>query len=313
METLTKVKTVVFDKTGTLTNGRFTVTEIIPNGISKAELLRLTTTAEWYSNHPIAVSIKNEYGKEIDTANLTYIEEVAGCGVSLKVGGERILAGNEKLMKAHKIPFADIDSTGTKVYVAKGGKYLGCIVIADEIKADAKTAILSLKRNGIRRTIMLTGDSSQIGESVAKTIGIDEVYTELLPADKVEIFERLLDENRDGKIAFVCDGINDAPVLARADIGIAMGGVGSDASIEAADIVLMTDEPKKITDAIKIAKRTMGIVKQNIIFSLAVKTAVLLFGAVGFVNMWAAIFADVGVSVIAILNSMRALKYRAPK
>ena len=311
LETLSKAEIVVFDKTGTLTQGVFKVQKIHPVDISKDELIELTAYAESYSNHPISVSIREAYGKEIEHNRIEKIQELPGLGVIAKVDEKEILAGNEKLMQQKKIQYSKCEEIGTIIYIAIENKYAGYIVIADEIKEDAKKTIKELKKNNISKTIMLTGDKKEVGESVAKKIGIDQVYTELLPDGKVEKMEKLLKEtSQTGKLVFVGDGINDAPVLALSDIGIAMGGLGADSSIEAADIVIMTDEPSKIVNAIKISKKTMRIVKQNIIFAISIKVAVLILSAFGLSNMWEAVFADVGVSVIAILNALRVLKIK---
>ena len=311
LEALSKAEIVVFDKTGTLTQGVFKVQKIHPVDISKEELIELTAHAESYSNHPISVSIREAYGKEIEHNRIEKIQELPGLGVIAKVDEKEILAGNEKLMQQKKIQYSKCEEIGTIIYIAIENKYAGYIVIADEIKEDAKKTIKELKKNNISKTIMLTGDKKEVGESVAKKIGIDQVYTELLPDGKVEKMEKLLKEtSQTGKLVFVGDGINDAPVLALSDIGIAMGGLGADSAIEAADIVIMTDEPSKIVNAIKISKKTMRIVKQNIIFAISIKVAVLILSAFGLSNMWEAVFADVGVSVIAILNALRVLKIK---
>ena len=311
LEALSKAEIVVFDKTGTLTQGVFKVQKIHPVDISKDELIELTAYAESYSNHPISVSIREAYGKEIEHNRIEKIQELPGLGVIAKVDEKEILAGNEKLMQQKKIQYSKCEEIGTIIYIAIENKYAGYIVIADEIKEDAKKTIKELKKNNISKTIMLTGDKKEVGESVAKKIGIDQVYTELLPDGKVEKMEKLLKEtSQTGKLVFVGDGINDAPVLALSDIGIAMGGLGADSAIEAADIVIMTDEPSKIVNAIKISKKTMRIVKQNIIFAISIKVAVLILSAFGLSNMWEAVFADVGVSVIAILNALRVLKIK---
>ena len=311
LEALSKAEIVVFDKTGTLTQGVFKVQKIHPVDISKEELIELTAHAESYSNHPISVSIREAYGKEIKHNRIEKIQELPGLGVIAKVDEKEILAGNEKLMQQKKIQYSKCEEIGTIIYIAIENKYAGYIVIADEIKEDAKKAIKELKKNNISKTIMLTGDKKEVGESVAKKLGINQVYTELLPDGKVEKMEKLLKEtSQTGKLVFVGDGINDAPVLALSDIGIAMGGLGADSSIEAADIVIMTDEPSKIVNAIKISKKTMRIVKQNIIFAISIKVAVLILSAFGLSNMWEAVFADVGVSVIAILNALRVLKIK---
>ena len=309
LEVLAKTELVVFDKTGTLTRGVFNVTAIHPDHCGEAQLLELAALAERYSDHPISRSLKEAYGKELDASRVSNVEELSGRGVRATVDGRQICAGNDKLMEDIGVSWHPCHRVGTTVHVASDGVYLGHIVISDEVKPDAKEAITALKACGVRRTVMLTGDSKAVGESVAQELGLDEVHTQLLPADKVTRVEALLGEvSPKGALAFVGDGINDAPVLSRADIGIAMGGLGSDAAIEAADIVLMDDKPSKLADAIRIARRTLAIVRQNIVFALAVKFLVLALSAAGVANMWEAVFADVGVSVIAILNAMRALK-----
>ena len=308
LEALAETEMVVFDKTGTLTKGVFKVQEINAKGISKEKLLELTAYAENYSNHPISISLKQAYNKKIDESEIADVEEISGHGVRAVVKGKTVYAGNTKLMKKIKVPYYKGEIVGTVVHVAVDDKYAGYIVIADEVKPDAAKAIRELKEADIRQTVMLTGDANSVGMKVAKELALDKAYTELLPAGKVEKVEELLRQKSEkGKLAFVGDGINDAPVLARADIGIAMGGLGSDAAIEAADIVIMTDEPSKIATAMKISKRTLRIVKQNIVFALSVKAIVLLMGAAGIATMWEAVFADVGVSVIAILNATRVL------
>lgn len=309
LEVLAKTELVVFDKTGTLTRGVFNVTAIHPDHCGEAQLLELAALAERYSDHPISRSLKEAYGKELDASRVSNVEELSGRGVRATVDGRQICAGNDKLMEDIGVSWHPCHRVGTTVHVASDGVYLGHIVISDEVKPDAKEAITALKACGVRRTVMLTGDAKAVGESVAQELGLDEVHTQLLPADKVTRVEALLGEvSPKGALAFVGDGINDAPVLSRADIGIAMGGLGSDAAIEAADIVLMDDKPSKLADAIRIARRTLAIVRQNIVFALAVKFLVLALSAAGKANMWEAVFADVGVSVIAILNAMRALK-----
>ena len=309
LEALSNSEIVVFDKTGTLTKGVFEVQKIEPVGISKEQLIKYAAYAESYSNHPISVSIKKAYGEEIDTNLISKTEELSGRGVVATIEDEDVLAGNEKLMQEKNIEYTKCNEVGTIVYIAINNEFAGYIVISDEIKEDSKKAIDDLKKNNIKQTVMLTGDRKDVGESVAKEIGINKVYTELLPDGKVEKVEQLLKEKTEkGKLVFVGDGINDAPVLALADIGIAMGGLGADSSIEAADIVIMTDEPSKINTAMKISKKTMRIVKQNIIFAIGIKIAVLILSAFGLSTMWEAVFADVGVSVIAIINSLRALK-----
>ena len=309
LEVLAKTELVVFDKTGTLTRGVFNVTAIHPDHCGEAQLLELAALAESYSDHPISRSLKEAYGKELDASRVSNVEELSGRGVRATVDGRQICAGNDKLMEDIGVSWHPCHRVGTTVHVASDGVYLGHIVISDEVKPDAKEAITALKACGVRRTVMLTGDAKAVGESVAQELGLDEVHTQLLPADKVTRVEALLGEvSPKGALAFVGDGINDAPVLSRADIGIAMGGLGSDAAIEAADIVLMDDKPSKLADAIRIARRTLAIVRQNIVFALAVKFLVLALSAAGVANMWEAVFADVGVSVIAILHAMRALK-----
>lgn len=311
LEALAYTETVVFDKTGTLTKGSFAVTEIQANGMTDKELLELAAYAEDYSNHPISLSIQKAYGKKIDNSRITDVQEIAGHGVQAVIDGMTVLAGNAKLMEREHIPYTASNAIGTVVYVAFDGRYAGCIVIADEIKADAPAAIKTLKAAGIRQTVMLTGDADAVGQDVAHRLGLDRAYTELLPADKVDRVEELLKQKSErGMLAFVGDGINDAPVLARADVGIAMGALGSDAAIEAADVVLMTDEPSKIAAVMQIARKTIRISNENIVFALGVKFLVLILGAVGRANMWAAVFADVGVSVIAILNAIRAMRVK---
>ena len=311
LEALAYTETVVFDKTGTLTKGSFAVTEIHANGMEDEELLELAAYAEDYSNHPISLSIQKAYGKKIDNSRITDVQEIAGHGVQAVIDGMTVLAGNAKLMEREHISYTAPNAIGTVVYVAFDGRYAGCIVIADEVKADAPAAIKELKAAGIRRTVMLTGDADAVGQDVARRLGLDRAYTELLPADKVDRVEELLAQKSDkGMLAFVGDGINDAPVLARADVGIAMGALGSDAAIEAADVVLMTDEPSKIAAIMQIARKTIRISNENIVFALGVKFLVLILGALGRANMWAAVFADVGVSVIAILNAIRAMRVK---
>lgn len=309
LEALSKTETIVFDKTGTLTKGIFEVQEIKSIGITKEELLKLVAYAENYSNHPISVSIKNAYKGEIDKNVDIKIEEIAGQGIYAKIEEKEVLVGNEKLMKENNIDFIKCEKIGTILYIAINKKYSGYIVISDAVKEDAINTIKELRKGFIKETVMLTGDRKEVGESVAKELGINKVYTELLPDGKVEKIEELL-KNKTGKVAFVGDGINDAPVLALADIGIAMGGLGSDAAIEAADVVLMTDEPSKIVKAMQISKKTMKIVKQNIVFAISIKILVLILSAMGISTMWEAVFADVGVSVLAILNALRALRVK---
>lgn len=309
LEVLADAEIVVFDKTGTLTKGVFNVTAVHPDRVSEARLLELAALAESYSDHPISRSLREAYGKELETARVSDVEELSGRGVRAKIDGHTVCAGNDKLMEEAGVPWHPCHRIGTTVHVSLDGEYVGHIVISDELKPDAAEAIAELKRRGVRKTVMLTGDAKAVGESVAKELGIDEVHAQLLPGDKVDRVEALLKEKSPrGKLAFVGDGINDAPVLSRADIGIAMGAFGSDAAIEAADIVLMDDKPSKIAVAMSIAKKTLRIVHQNIVFALGVKALVLLLGAAGMANMWEAVFADVGVSFIAILNASRALK-----
>lgn len=308
LEAVAEMTTIVFDKTGTLTKGEFKVTDVITENGSKEELIELAALGEGYSNHPIANSIREAYGKELDLNRVTNTEEIAGHGIKAVIDGKTVLLGNEKLMKSESIFYTPCKSMGTVVYVACNGVFEGAVVISDTIKDGAKEAIHDMKQVGVRHTVMLTGDRKEAAETVAQTLGIDEVHAELLPGGKVEQVEALLKaEKEKGRLAFVGDGINDAPVLTRADIGIAMGSMGSDAAIEAADIVLMDDDVTKIASVVKIARKTLRIVKQNIVFALAIKALVLILGALGMANMWEAVFADVGVSVIAILNSMRTL------
>jgi len=310
LEALKNLDIVVFDKTGTLTKGVFEVTLIKPqNGFSQSEISAFAAKAEAFSNHPIALSILNAHGGNVDKSLLSEYKEIAGKGVSVKSDGQLILAGNNKLMEQAGISFEEAEETGTKVYIAVNNIFAGCIIISDRIKPDSFIALTSLKEKGIRKTVMLTGDNSQIAEAVARELNIDETYPELLPHEKVEKLELLDKQKRaKGKLAFVGDGINDAPVLARADIGIAMGGLGSDAAIEAADIVLMTDEPSKLADAVDVARFTGRVVRQNIIFALSVKVIFLLLGALGVASMWEAVFADVGVSLLAVMNATRVIK-----
>ena len=311
LEALAETEIVVFDKTGTLTKGVFNVQEIHPEGVSKEELLELTAHAESYSNHPISLSLKRAYSKEIDNGRISDVEEISGHGVIATVDGKKVMAGNIKLMKMMDIPYFKGELIGTIVHVAVNNKYIGYIVIADEVKEDSAQAIKELKVANIKQTVMLTGDNKSIGSKVAKELGLDKVYAELLPADKVEKLEELFSQkSKKGKLAFVGDGINDAPVLARADIGIAMGGLGSDAAIEAADVVIMTDEPSKIATTMKISKKTLKIAHQNIVFAIGIKIIVLILSAFGITTMWAAIFADVGVTIIAVLNAFRALNVK---
>lgn len=306
LEALANVNTVVFDKTGTLTKGVFEVQKVEEVGASKKDIIKYSAYAENYSNHPIAVSIKKAYNENIDEKLISDIKEISGKGISVKIENKQVLVGNEKLMQESNIEYTKCNEIGTVVYVAIENKYAGYILISDEIKEDSYKAIKELKDNK-KQTIMLTGDKKEVGEDVAKKLGMDKVYTELLPDGKVKKVEELI-KQKSGTLAFVGDGINDAPVLALSDIGIAMGGLGSDAAIEAADIVIMTDEPSKINKAIKISKKAMRIVKQNIVFAISIKALVLVLSAVGIATMWEAVFADVGVSVIAVLNAIRILK-----
>ena len=313
LEGLADTQIVVFDKTGTLTKGVFNVTAIHPDQCDEDRLLEVAALAESYSDHPISRSLKEAYGKDIDNSRVTDVEEIAGHGVRAKVDGVEVCVGNDKLMESIGVAWHPCHRVGTTVHVESQGIYLGHIVISDEVKEDAAQAIADLKAIGVRKTVMLTGDAQAVGEDVAQRLGLDEVHAQLLPADKVDRVEALLQEKTGkGKLAFVGDGINDAPVLSRADLGIAMGGLGSDAAIEAADVVLMDDKPSKIAMAIRVARKTLRIVRQNIVFALGVKLLVLALGAVGLANMWEAVFADVGVSVIAILNAMRALRTGEP-
>lgn len=308
LEALSKTEVVVFDKTGTLTEGVFEVKKVNSVDITKEDLIKYAAYAESFSNHPIANSLKKAYGKDIDNKKISETHELSGLGVNAVVDGKEVFVGNEKLMQEKNIEYIKCNEIGTILYVAINNQFKGTIIISDKIKADAKETIEKLKKNNVKKIVMLTGDKKAVGESVAKELGLDEVYTELLPNNKVEKVEELMkSKSKKGKLAFVGDGINDAPVLAISDIGIAMGGLGSDAAIEAADVVLMTDEPSKVVDAIKISKKTLKIVKQNIIFAIAVKILVLILSAIGLSNMWQAVFADVGVSVLAILNALRVL------
>lgn len=311
LELLSKPETIVFDKTGTLTQGCFKVVKIVQQeGTTKEELLELTAYAESYSNHPIALSIKKAYDKSIDKNRISEISEIAGNGVRAEINGCSILVGNENLLKNHNISYQKANETGTIVYTAKNSKFLGYIVISDKLKEDAQKAIIGLKKLKLQ-TVMLTGDTEESGLTVAKKLNIDKAYTQLLPIDKVDKIEDIIEQKTKNKsVIFVGDGINDAPVLTRADVGIAMGGLGSDAAIEAADVVIMDDKPTKVATAIKIAKQTLTIVKENIAFALGIKVLFLILGAFGFVTMWGAVFADVGVTLIAVLNSLRALKIK---
>jgi Cd2+/Zn2+-exporting ATPase len=310
LEALNNIDTVVFDKTGTLTKGVFKVTRTAgANGFTETELLDIAAHAESFSNHPIAVSIQKAHGQEIRPERLAGAEELPGLGIRVKVDGRRVIAGNGKLMDSENIVCLKTEAPGSVVYVAVDGVFAGYIVISDEVKPDSAQAIRDLKALGVRRTVMLTGDVKAVGEAIGGEIGLDKVYTDLLPGQKVEQVEILdREKQKNGKLAFVGDGVNDAPVLARADIGIAMGGLGADAAIEAADVVLMTDEPSKLVSAIRIARRTRTIVWQNIVFALGVKAVILVLGALGLATMWEAVFGDVGVAVIAILNAMRAMR-----
>lgn len=311
LEALAKTEIVVFDKTGTLTKGVFNVQEIHSEHISKEELLEYAVYAESFSTHPISTSLTRAYNKEIDRERIYKVEEIPGHGVYAIVDKKNIFAGNNKLMEKMNIPYFQGDVIGTIVHVAIENEYAGYIIIADEVKEDSAKAIQDLKNSNIKQTVMLTGDNRVVGNKVANDLGMDQVYSELLPVDKVEKLEELLqNKSEKGKLAFIGDGINDAPVLARADIGIAMGGLGSDAAIEAADVVIMTDEPSKIATAIKISQKTLKIASQNIYLAIGIKIAVLILSALGFASMWAAVFADVGVAVIAILNAFRALNVK---
>ena len=308
LEALAKTKTIVFDKTGTLTQGVFEVSSLHPVGCTEAELLETAALAECYSGHPISQSLRKAYGKPVDQSRVSEVNEVGGHGLTALVDGRHIAAGNARLMDKLGIACDAPAAPGTVVHIAIDGRYAGYVLISDQLKPHAKAALQALKANGIKKAVMLTGDSASVAQSVAAQLGLDEFHAELLPGDKVERVEQLLAQNAKGELlAFVGDGINDAPVLSRADIGIAMGALGSDAAIEAADIVLMDDDPARIATAIKISRRTLGIVYQNIVFALAVKAACLVLGAMGIANMWVAIFADVGVMVIAVLNAVRAL------
>lgn len=311
LEALAQTEIVVFDKTGTLTKGSFTVTKIVPEGnISAAELLEIAACMEAYSSHPIAVSIKNAYGKKPDTQRVSNVKDCFGKGICGNLDNNEIVLGNIQIMRDKGVNVPDVQAAGTVIYVLKNGRYQGYLLIEDEIKKDSVAAIQQLKKMGVAQTVMLTGDRQNTARNVAQKLNLDKFYAELLPADKVRKFEELLDiKNSDGKVLFVGDGINDAPVLARSDIGVAMGGMGADAAIEAADVVIMTDEPSKIAKAVEISKKTLRLVHENVVFILAVKFAVLGLGAAGYASIWAAVFADVGVSVISILNAMRALRF----
>ncbi len=311
LEALAKTEIVVFDKTGTLTKGVFRVQEIHSEGYSEEELLELTAYTESYSNHPISLSLKSAYGKEIDNSRITDIEEISGHGIIAVVDGKKVIAGNSKLMLKMNIPYYEGELIGTVVHVAIDNQYAGYIIIADELKSDSAQAIKALKAAGIKQTVMLTGDTKNVASKVAETLGLDKVYSELLPGDKVDKLEELFAQKpANNKLAFVGDGINDAPVLARADIGIAMGALGSDAAIEAADIVIMTDEPSKIATAIKISRKTLKIAQQNMIFAIGIKILFLILSVFGISTLWEAVFADVGVTIIAIINSFRALNVK---
>ncbi|MDO5408002.1 MAG: heavy metal translocating P-type ATPase [Eubacteriales bacterium] len=319
LEALSKLDTVVFDKTGTLTTGRFQVSEVAPVHGDRQTLLELAALGEYHSNHPIALSVKEAYGKDIDPSRIGNVEELSGHGVHAQVlvdgGWKELYIGNQKLMDRQQVTIDTPASIqGTTLYLAEGSRYLGAIVISDTVRADVPAALKGLKEQGVRSLVMLTGDKEEVGRLVADKLGIDQVYGNLLPGDKVEQVEKLLGRKSAGKtLAFVGDGINDAPVLARADVGVAMGGIGSDAAVEAADVVIMDDEPSKIVDAMQIARKTMGIVQQNIVFAIGVKVLVLILVGLGYASMWAAVFGDVGVSVLAILNAIRALGYRREK
>ena len=313
LEALAQTKYVVFDKTGTLTKGVFEVTKVSPaEGMTEEKLLEYAAYAESYSGHPISKSLREAYGQEIRKAGVTEVEEIGGHGVTALVDGVRVAAGNAKLMKRLGLPYEENTGVGTVVYLAVDGSYAGYILISDVVKPEAKAAIAALKKAGVKKTVMLTGDSRAVAEYVAEELGLDEVKSELLPADKVDAVEQLLAEKGTREnLAFVGDGINDAPVLSRADIGVAMGALGSDAAIEAADIVLMDDNPMKLALAMRISRKCLRIVYENIVFALAVKAVCLVLGALGFAGMWLAIFADVGVMVLAVLNAIRCLKVKA--
>ena len=311
LEAIASTEIIVFDKTGTLTEGVFEVQKVEAIGISKEELIKMAAYAEYYSNHPISLSVKEAYKEKIDEKQIVETQELSGFGIVAKINKQDVLVGNEKLMNDNNIEFTRCNDIGTILYVAIDNKYCGYILIADKIKKDSQNAIKNLKKNNIKETVMLTGDRKSVGENVAQKLGLNKVYTGLLPAGKVEKVEELLKKKSEkGKLVFVGDGINDAPVLALADIGIAMGGLGSDAAIEAADVVLMTDEPSKIVDAIHLSKKTMKIVKENIIFAIVIKVLVLILSAFGLSTMWEAVFADVGVSILAIINALRILKVK---
>ena len=314
LEALASTEIAVFDKTGTLTKGVFEVQKIETNNIDKNELLEIAAYAENYSNHPIAKSIKKAYKKEIDTNRIKNIKEISGHGISVTIDDKNVLIGNEKLMEENKIQYTKSEDIGTILYIAVNNEYKGLIIISDEIKEDSLGLVKNLKNLGVKKTVMLTGDKKTVGEDVGEKLRLDEVYTELLPDEKVEKVEKLMQEKTEkGKLVFVGDGINDSPVLAMSDIGVAMGALGSDAAIEAADVVIMTDEPSKIGDAISLSRKTMKIVKENIVFAIAIKILVLVLTAIGLSTMWEAVFADVGVSIIAIINALRMLKVKKLK
>lgn len=311
MEVLAKVDTIIFDKTGTLTSGSFTVTDVTSHDCSSDDVLELAAYTETYSNHPIAVSLRKAYNRTIDEQRISDVEELAGRGISAKIDGRRVYAGNARLMKELGVTDIYTSDTATLIHVVCENRYMGCVTISDTIKTDAATAISELKKAGVKRTVMLTGDRRASAEHVASTIGLDEFHSELMPADKVAMAEKLISSKQStGSVIFVGDGINDAPVLARADVGVAMGGLGSEAAIEASDIVIMDDQPSKLAAIIKIARKTMRIARENVIFALSVKFIVLILGAIGMASMWLAVFADVGVAVICIINSMRCLKVK---
>ena len=308
LEALSNVDIIVCDKTGTLTEGIFKVQEVNAISISNEELIKMVAYAESFSNHPISISIRDAYGKKIDTKKVTKTREITGKGIYAKIDGKEVYVGNEKLLKDLKIKYDKVKKIGTVLYVVINDKYCGYIVISDKIKEDSYKAIRNLKDSNIKKIVMLTGDIESISKEISNELKLDEYYAELLPQDKVSIVEKLINEKNNGNLLFIGDGINDAPVLSLSDIGVAMGGLGSDAAIEAADIVIMTDEPSKVAEAIKISKKTMRIVRENIIFAISVKIAVLILSLLGIATMWSAVFADVGVSVIAILNAVRILK-----
>ena len=311
LESLSRVRTVVFDKTGTMTQGVFEVTDVLPAALEESALIEAAALCECHSAHPISRSLKAAYGKEIDSSRVTDVQEISGKGVTALVDGKAVACGNGKLMANLGVCVPETNPIGTLVHVAVDGAYAGLIVISDRIKDTAKDAVADLRRAGVRRLVMLTGDTKEAAGKIASELGISDVHSGLLPGDKVSHVEQLLSENREGNLAFVGDGINDAPVLSRADVGVAMGALGSDAAIEAADVVLMDDDPRRIALAIRISRKCLAIVYQNIVFALGVKFLCLILGALGFANMWMAIFADVGVMVLAVLNAIRAL--RAPK